>query len=51
MYNNGLYVLLILSSITMMFVLEMSTLPMFALVGAIAISVLGMYRNKTRKQV
>lgn len=49
--NNGFYILLILSSITMMFMLELSTLPMIALIGAIAISMLGMYRNKTRKQI
>ncbi|GGF86393.1 hypothetical protein GCM10010913_04830 [Paenibacillus aceti] len=51
MVKNGLYVLCILASTTMMLTLgNLSTLPFMALIGAIIISIMGIVRNKTRKQ-
>jgi hypothetical protein len=47
--SNGLYILIILSSITMMLTLEPSTMGMTALILAIVVSIIGMIRNKTRK--
>jgi hypothetical protein len=49
MAQNGLYALIILASITMLLTMQTSTWSIVALIAAIVISVVGIFRNRQRK--
>ncbi|WP_178944280.1 hypothetical protein [Paenibacillus odorifer] len=50
MANNGLYVIILLASITMLIMLELNTWAVLALIASIIICIIGMIRNKKRIQ-